>query len=131
LSPAVPGTAVGHVLVRHPQRYQLWLGGSFGRGFEVRVDGRKVGRVQNELSLFRVYVPVASLYLSGGVHTLEYIYPAANLAPGSGWAFYTSLDAVLFEPLDYPSSELITVSPSEAAHLCGRSLNWVELVVPA
>ena len=43
------------------QRYELWLGGSFARGFEVSVDGRQVGTVSDELSAFRGYVHVADL----------------------------------------------------------------------
>jgi hypothetical protein len=128
LAPTSPGTAIGHIAISNPQRFELFLGGSFARGFEVHVDGRKVGTVKNELSLFRVYVPVASLYLPAGVHTFEYTYPAASLAPGGGWNFYTALDAVVLEPLQYPQRELIGVPPAEVSSLCGRPLNWVEIV---
>jgi hypothetical protein len=35
---------------------------------------------------------------------------------------------VVLQPLEHPPSELISVAPSEAARLCGRPLEWVELV---
>ena len=48
LTPTTPGTAVSHIAVASAQSYELWLGGSFSRGFEVSVDGRHVGTVKDE-----------------------------------------------------------------------------------
>jgi hypothetical protein len=140
LQPTRPGTAVGHIAVPSSQHYELYLGGSFGRGFEVRVDGRKVGAVANQLSGSPVsYIPVADIYLTAGVHTFEYTYPEAGLAPGSGeylgmseyWAAasrWTSLMGVELQPLDFPQSALLSVDPEHASTLCGRPLEWVEIV---
>ena len=138
LEPTTPGTAVGHIAVPSSQSYELFLGGGFGRGFEVRVDGRKVGTVKDQLAGFTSFVPVAEVYLSAGVHKFEYTYPQADLTPGSGETLgagefapdvrFTSLAAVVLQPLQYPRSELISVPPAEARRLCGRPLEWVELV---
>jgi hypothetical protein len=104
----------------------------------VRVDGRKLGRVKDQLSGFIAYIPVGRVYLTAGVHTFEYTYPHADLTPGNGETLgsgefapdgrFTSLSAVLLQPLQYPPSELISLAPSEVARLCGRPLEWVELV---
>jgi hypothetical protein len=135
-----PGTAVGHIAVASSQRYELYLGGSFGRGFEVRVDGRKVGTVKDQLAGFTNanFIPVADLFLTAGVHRFEYTYPHADLTPGNGETLNTgefaadvrstSLAAVVLQPLQFPRSELISVSPGAAKSLCGRPLEWVELV---
>jgi hypothetical protein len=138
LEATTPGTAVGHIAVPSSQRYELFLGGGFGRGFEVRVDGRKVGRVKNELAGFTSLVPVAEVYLTAGVHKFEYTYPNADLTPGSGETLatgkfapdvrFTSLSSVVLQPLQFPPSELISASPAEARRLCGRPLEWVEVV---
>jgi hypothetical protein len=138
LEATTPGTAVGHIAIPSSQRYELFLGGSFGRGFEVRVDGRKVGRVKNELAGFTALVPVAEVYLTAGIHKFEYTYPHADLTPGSGETIgagvfasdvrFTSLNAVVLQPLQFPPSELISASPAEASRLCGRPLEWVEVV---
>jgi hypothetical protein len=128
LTPQEAGTATGHIIVPTSQRYELFLGGSFGRGFNVRIDGHSVGSVTNELSLFRTYAPVTQVYLTQGVHTFEYEYPEASLAPGSGWGYFTELASVVLEPLQFPSSEMVTVKPSEAADLCGHALDWLEIV---
>ena len=48
LTPTTPGTAVSHIAVASEQSYELWLGGSFGRGIEVSVDGHHLGRAKDE-----------------------------------------------------------------------------------
>ena len=138
LEATTPGTAIGHIAISSTQNYELFLDGSFGRGFEVRVDDRKVGKVKDHLSGFLSSIPVANVFLTAGVHKFEYTYPHADLTPGNGEtlgtgsfavdARFTSLSAVILEPLQYPRSELISVSPAEATRLCGRPLDWLELV---
>ncbi len=136
LVPDTPGTAVGHVEIQRAGRYELYLAGEFARGVIVSVDGRTLGRVQNQLSGFESYAPVASVQLSAGVHSVEYAYPSGSgfpeiLEPGSGWNEYTTVDAVLLEPLGAPRAELVKVSPARARSLCGRELNWIDLLAPS
>ncbi len=57
-----PGQAIAHIVVSPSEDYELWLGGSFARGFEVSVDGRNVGRVKNVLNGYNGYVHVADVY---------------------------------------------------------------------
>jgi hypothetical protein len=132
LTPTTPGQAVGHIAVASPQSYELWLDGNFARGFEVSVDGRRVGKVKDELSGFRggglfSALHVADLSLTAGVHTFVLTFPHADLTPGSGDHEFTSLSAITLEPQS-PASELIGVPPPQAARLCGRPLDWIELV---
>ncbi len=128
LTATVPGEAISHIAVTTEQSYELWLGGSFARGFEVSVDGRDVGTVKDEVSITDRYVHVADVFLAAGVHTFGLTYPHSDLTPGSGDNSLTSLSAIVLEPQQNPSSELITVSPRRAARLCGRPLDWIELV---
>jgi hypothetical protein len=121
---------VGHIAVSSSQRYELWLDGSFARGFEVSIDGRSVGSVKNELSPFSGYVHLTTVFLTAGVHTFVFTYPGANdLEPGSGASEFTSISAIALQPLS-PPSEMISLAPSQAEALCGRPLDWIELVVP-
>jgi hypothetical protein len=113
--------------VASAQIYELWLGGTFTRGFRVSVDGRHVGTVKDQLSTINGYVPVASLTLTPGVHTLSFEYPQSDLTPGSGENELTSLSEIALEPKQNPASEMITVAPREASQLCGRTLDWIEL----
>jgi hypothetical protein len=130
LEPLKPGELISHIAVGTDGAYELWLGGSFTRGFRVSVDGRYLGDVSNELSAINGYAHVANVSLSRGVHTFALEYPGPNLSPGSAENGLTSLSAVALEPRS-PRSELIEVSPQRSATLCGRSLDWVELAGPA
>jgi hypothetical protein len=127
LVPTTPGAAVAHIPVASGQRYELWLGGSFDRGFDVSVDGVHVGRIKDELSPISSFFHIADVYLGPEVHTFTFTFPHADLTPGSGNTGYTSLDAIVLVPQS-PPSELISASPGQAARLCGRPLDWIELV---
>jgi hypothetical protein len=124
LVPTKPGTVVSHIAVASGQRYSLWLGGSFARGFEVSVDGRRVGRVKDEPG---GYVHLADLFLAEGIHTFALAYPHADLTPGSGDNESTTLTTIALQP-QRPPSGMIAVPPRQAARLCGRPLDWIELV---
>lgn len=127
LSPTKPGTVVFHIAVPRSQNYELWLGGEFSRGFEVRVDGvRSAGRVKDHLSGFIASAYLADLPLRAGVHTFAVTYPHTDLTPGSGENELTSLSTITLQP-EGPTSELITVAPDQAESLCGHSLDWIEI----
>jgi hypothetical protein len=104
------------------------LGGSFARGFDVSVDGVHVGRVKDELSNLNGYIHVAERFLTPGIHTFVLAYPHADLTPGSGDNEFTYLTAIALEPRESPASELVSVDPRQATQLCGRPLDWIELV---
>ena len=107
----------------------MWLGGSFSRGLEVRVDGHRVGVAKNELAGFTPgYVPVGSLYLSAGVHTFTYTYEAANLTPGSAENTLSELTSVELEPLEFPRAEMVSVSPAQAKSICPHAVDWIEII---
>lgn len=131
LFPNRPGTAVARIRISGDQAYELWLGGSFARGFEVGVDGHYVGRVKDELRGIGGYTPVTDVYLTPGTHTFTLAYPHADLTPGSGDDQQTSLTAISLQPLQRPRAEMLTVVADQARELCGRSLDWIELVTPA
>jgi hypothetical protein len=127
LAPITPGTLISRIAVDSTQRYALWLGGSFARGFQVNLDGRRVGAVTDQLQSPRQYIEVGQRMLQAGTHTITLTYPQATLAPGSG-AEETLLSAIVLEPLQVPASTIITATPQQAGTLCGRSLDWIELV---
>jgi hypothetical protein len=127
LTPNRPGEAVGHIAVASAQSYELWLGGSFARGFDVAVDGHHVGRVKDELATINSYVHVADVSLTPGVHTFTLTYPHSDLTAGSGENELTSLSEIALQPRS-PAGQLVSVDPTQARQLCGRSLDWIEIV---
>jgi hypothetical protein len=135
LVPTSPGTVYARVSVPagvHP--YQLWLDGAFDRGFNVSIDGRRVGSISNQLNAYGDgYNTVgAPIELSGGVHEVAITYPTPTLAPGGDDnEDYTSLSDFVLAPLD-GVSKMVAASPAQAtSKLCGRSLDWIEVVAPA
>jgi hypothetical protein len=130
LWPNTPGTAVARIDVYGNQDYELWLGGSFSRGFALSVDGRYVRRIKDELLSIGGYAPVVDVYLTPGIHVFALTYPHSDLTPGSGDNQQTSLAAISLQPLDRPRTRLLTVAPVQARSLCGRSLDWIEIVAP-
>lgn len=127
LTARAPGQLVSHIGVASSQRYELWLGGSFARGFEVSVGGRDVGRVRDELTSTGGYVHVIDLLLDAGTYTFTLTYPHSDFTPGSGDNWFTSLAAIALQPLNPPSA-LIVLPPNQAGRLCGRPLDWIEIV---
>ncbi|MGH2833204.1 MAG: hypothetical protein ACRDK2_10565 [Solirubrobacteraceae bacterium] len=130
LIPTVPGKATSEIGVASAGTYELWLGGSFARGFEVSVNGVYIGTVENQLSSVDGYVHLIDLPMSGGRYQFAFTYPHSNLSPGSGLAEYTSLSSIILQPKS-PAGELISVAPGQATRLCGRPLDWIEVVVSA
>jgi hypothetical protein len=126
LTPTAPGHAVSQIAVPRSERYELWLGGRFSRGVEVSVDGTSAGRVKDELAGLSSYIHVADVFLTAGVHTFAITYPGADLSPGSAENTLTSLSAIALSSMQ--PGELVEVAPREATRLCGRPLDWVEVV---
>jgi hypothetical protein len=114
--------------------YQLWLGGTFSRGFEVTVDGRRIGDISDALDPVGAYERVgAPLDLSAGSHTITVIYHGESpFAPGSADTevpTYDELSAVALSP-PTSSAHYLTAAPAKAGELCGRSLDWIEVIAP-
>jgi hypothetical protein len=129
LIPYAPGTAVAHMMVPTTQEYEFWLGGSFTRGFQVSVNGRPIGQAKDQIFDIDGYVPMARLYLKAGISTVDITYPSADIwTPGTGNNVYTMLSAIALQPLQFPQERMLTASPEDADTLCGRPLDWIEIV---
>jgi hypothetical protein len=134
-----PGALSVQFRVTAPEADLVWLGGSFGRGFAVSLDGREIGRVENDLSLVITGARVAEVQLRAGLHTLTLTHPGPSLAPGTGndvprttsSIIQTTLTAIILEQAAPAAGDLVTLRPQQATSLCGKSLDWIEVVRPA
>ena len=106
-------------------RYRVWVRGTFGRGSDVIVDGRRVGHVEY-IQPPGQYSLAGETELRDGNHRVVVRRGGGNLLPGNGRD--EGYDAVVLDPVAEP--ELERVPPSDAESLCGRRVDWIEAVSP-
>ena len=119
------GVLEGTVLAPRTAQYQVWVEGSFERPITVEVDGRKVGRVAG-INTPEQWLTAGSLELTRGSHEIRLIRPTGDLAPGDGGGGW--LGPVAIE--ERQSERLQRLPVEDWRALCGRSLDWIELVGP-
>lgn len=78
------GVVSGTIGPRSAGRYEVWISGSFGRDVVVRIDGREVGRVGDELAQPAGWIKIGSSALGKGRHRMEIVRGGGNLEPGNG-----------------------------------------------
>jgi hypothetical protein len=113
-------------------RFRLWLEGSFGRRVSVTIDGRQVGSVSQRPGNPGQYVPIGTADIAAGRHTVAIAQGGGDLRPGNGGSdgSLRHIGPLAFSP---PSNETLVVRrirPERARDLCGRWLDWVEVVAP-
>jgi hypothetical protein len=119
------GAGSVHASVVLPRRgtYGLWLNGTFFRKVEVDVDGKRLGSIGTSGSL---YAPFGSLSLPAGRHLVTIHVGGSVLSPGSGAPVYPLGPLAL--GVVRPSASIDYVQPADAESLCGRRLDWLEIV---
>jgi hypothetical protein len=103
----LPEAGAVRIAVPSGGRYDVWVGGSFRGELATFVDGRRVGVARHQLSPAGQYVPLATLDLAGGPHTLELRHRRHLLRPGSGGGSWP-IGPLALSPVDRCS----TASPS-------------------
>ena len=124
------GTLRANFTLPHAGTWELWLKGEVTRAIDVAIDGRELGSVGGQLdgnSLVTNPLTPVRATLAAGRHTLTITRPGANLAPGDGGA--ATLAAIFLVPAG-PTGEpvLRSVPVARWRMLCGRPLQWVEIV---
>jgi hypothetical protein len=126
LRPRGPGQVVDSVVVREAGTYQLWISGSFARGYDVSVDGRRVGAARGSLSGRGQYLHVADVNLDRGRNVTTLNRGGGSLSPGDG---VLELLGPVVLVQDVPDPYAVRYGQSaEARSLCGRRLDWLEVV---
>jgi hypothetical protein len=110
-------------------RYRVWLGGSFLGRLTLAVDGRPLATRRHELNWPGQYSEIGELALAHGLHRLTVDYGGPDLHPGSGGNPPFGAGPIVLTRVG--TSRAVTyVPPARARSLCGRRLDWIE-VVPA
>jgi hypothetical protein len=127
LVPTGSGSIGAAVSVPVEATYDVWLGGSFARGFAVAVDGQPLAHVRYQLSGIGQYLHLGRLELTAGSHSLSFTRPGASLHPGSTLALDRLGPLALTRATD-TDAPLMSVPAKRAGELCGHSLDWIEIV---
>jgi hypothetical protein len=126
LSFSGPGRIEGSFTVKTAGAYELWLGGDVDRPLHVMLDGRLVGTPTAQSGDDGTTIDVATVELAAGRHTIRLLRGGGSLRPDDAGS--TILDGIVFEPLSAERETVQTIAPSAWRSLCGRSLDWVEIV---
>jgi hypothetical protein len=122
-----PGTVGGPVSLESG-RYDVWMRGSVERAVTIRVDGRDAGRIFDALSPRRSPMHAGTVTLDGGTHDVELVVGGGSLAPGDG-GINRVVGPVLFTPAGDPTNVPVqTIAVDRWRSLCGRSLDWAEVL---
>ena len=123
---AQPGAVAGVIDIPRAGTYQLWLEGSLSQRFRVLIDGREVASISYQLGPQGQFVPIGQVALSAGRHRAEIVRPPVNGLPGQdSTGMY--LGPLMLVPGGDPPT-VAQLAPSQAHALCGRSLDWLEIV---
>ena len=118
----------GLLKVTQPGQYQVWLGGSFSQHFAVWVGKQLVGSTPLDLGPPGQYVRIGQVRLTPGTRPVLIVRPANSSAPGES-ASTQLLGPLVLTRIDAPPP-VEDISPDKAASLCGRALEWLEIVRP-
>lgn len=120
------GSASGAIDTPRAGRFEVWLEGSFSRKIAVRIDGRIVGSASYQMGPPDQSVSVGTVTLGAGKHDIAIVVGSDHLVPGA-MAFGQTIGPVVLAPAAEEEA-VAQVAPSAARSLCGRSLDWIEIV---
>jgi hypothetical protein len=126
LSFSGPGRIEGSFRVKSAGSYELWLGGDVDRPLHVLLDGRLVGVPVGQSGDDGTVIDVSTVRLTAGRHTLRLLRGGGGLRPDDAGS--TILDGIVLEPLSAEREPMQTIAPSAWRSLCGRTLDWVEIL---
>jgi hypothetical protein len=126
---AGPGEVDWTVSVPRGGEWNAWLAGPFGRGFELLANGRRVGDVSYELGNPGQYLRLGTLRLRAGRHKLRLIRDGGDLRAGNGRGD-APLGPLVLERAgaDTARSRIQEIPPSAYRRLCGKPVDWAEVV---
>lgn len=122
-----PGAVSGTLRVPEAGRYTAVMESNLSTAAQLSIDGRRVGAQSYELAAPGQYIPMGHVRLAAGLHKVMVSVPfAENLAPGQTVITQTLGPLMLDPPSD--TEAVAQVAPSQASTLCGKRLDWIEIV---
>ena len=127
------GYAASEVAFPVGGEYRLWAEGSFGRSVDVLVNDEGVGSVQYELGNPGQYLDLGEVSIEQGEQNITVTQSGGDLRPGNGGSLagLRHLGPVVFSPPSNEEPKTLRVPPDDWRSLCGRRLDWVEVLAGA
>ena len=126
ITPVASTTVTQSFDVAQDGSYDVGLGGSFTGKVTLKVDGKVVWSGGHQLNWTGNVTPAGPAQLNAGAHELTLQYEVNPLQPGAGsgpWPL-----GPVYVSLSDPDPAVQFVPPSQAKSLCGRRLDWLEVV---
>jgi hypothetical protein len=114
------------VYLRDRGRYHLWLGGSVRARARLVVDGETTRAIAGVIEPEGQFTDLGVLTLAPGRRRITIDHDSGTWRPGSS-GNELPVGPLVLTPVE-PGAEVIYVTPAEAGSLCGRRLDWVEVV---
>ena len=124
--PRGSGALETNMTVAQNGRYSIWLGGSFRDRVLLYMDGQQVANAHDYLNGGPHYTPMGSVNLNAGTHHVTLRYSGPDFHPGSAGFQFGLGPLVLSRNVDDVPVEYVPAS--EASSLCGKYLDWIEVV---
>jgi hypothetical protein len=123
-----PGLVDAEVRVKAAGRYEIWLAGDVDRPLHVFLDGRLIASPAGQSGDDGTTIDVGGVSLAKGRHALELRRGGGDLRPGDAGS--TVIDGLVLEPAGAGAEGVAvhSIAPSAWRSLCGRPLDWLELV---
>ncbi len=110
-------------------KYGVWVGGSFSSNLTAKLDGHTVGEQRNQSEWPGNFLYFGSKHLAPGPHVLVIKHSGPDWGPGSAAVQSFGLGPfVIARGTD--DRKVSVVQPKDAHSLCGRSLDWIEVLRP-
>lgn len=124
--PSGPGTIKASLSVPRAARYGVWLGGAFRGRIELSIDGQVTRIARHELSHAGPWVPMGTVRLAPGFHSVVLKYEEGDLHPGSGGPPFP-LGPLALAP-ETVNGPVVRVSPARASRICGKRVDWIDVL---
>jgi hypothetical protein len=125
-----PGTLRLEFRLPRAGMWELWLRGDVMRRLRIAIDNRPLGSLAGQLggnTLVGNTLTPLPMRLSAGAHTLTITRAGASLDPGDGGA--AVLSSISLTPTGPSGEPMLRALPTYRwRSLCGRPLQWVELL---
>jgi hypothetical protein len=127
VTPTSSGTMTIEIEAKQGAETEFWVGGSVRGDLELILNGKRVAGVEDQLNNNGQYLSLGEGTLRPGANTIELHYSAGGWRPGSH-APQEPIGPLVLRPAGEVDEHLLSVAPEQSAALCGRRLDWIELV---